>query len=51
MDGQEALDLMASAMEPPDVILLDVMMPGMSGWVTCSVSYCHGWYEGCDSRG
>jgi CheY-like chemotaxis protein len=33
MDGQEALDFMASASAPPDVILLDVMMPGMSGWV------------------
>jgi two-component system, cell cycle sensor histidine kinase and response regulator CckA len=28
--GQEALDLVARA--PPDIILLDVMMPGMSGY-------------------
>jgi CheY-like chemotaxis protein len=34
MDGQEALDLIGEmAPRLPDLILLDVMMPGMSGWV------------------
>ena len=28
--GEEALDRVAD--EPPDVIVLDVMMPGMDGW-------------------
>jgi putative two-component system response regulator len=31
--GEHALSL-ASA-DPPDVIILDVMMPGMDGWETC----------------
>ena len=31
--GQECLDSIAS--NPPDLILLDVMMPGMDGFVTC----------------
>jgi CheY-like chemotaxis protein len=32
-DGQEALNLIGS--EPPDLILLDVMMPRMSGFEVC----------------
>jgi len=32
MDGQSALDLLASREYLPDIVLLDVMMPGMSGY-------------------
>ena len=32
-DGRQALDL--ALREAPDLILLDVMMPGMSGWDVC----------------
>ena len=32
--GKEALEKVAS--EPPDVIVLDVMMPGMDGWEVAS---------------
>ncbi len=32
-DGEEALDLAKS--EKPDLVILDVMMPGMSGWEVC----------------
>src|SRR5436189_5372893 len=32
-NGEQALQLVAS--EPPDVILLDVMMPGMDGFTVC----------------
>ena len=31
-DGQEALDLLSDASEQPDVILLDINMPGMNGF-------------------
>lgn len=32
MDGQEALDMLEGMESPPSVILLDVMMPNMSGY-------------------
>lgn len=32
-DGAEALALIV--VEPPDVILLDIMMPGIDGWEVC----------------
>ncbi|KAG2425936.1 hypothetical protein HXX76_013309 [Chlamydomonas incerta] len=35
MDGQEALKVLTEEERLPDVILLDVMMPGMSGYEVC----------------
>eukprot|EP00425_Heterocapsa_triquetra_P042193 CAMPEP_0195088488 /NCGR_PEP_ID=MMETSP0448-20130528/28045_1 /TAXON_ID=66468 /ORGANISM="Heterocapsa triquestra, Strain CCMP 448" /LENGTH=215 /DNA_ID=CAMNT_0040122143 /DNA_START=1 /DNA_END=645 /DNA_ORIENTATION=- len=35
MDGQEALDYLSECETLPDVVLLDVMMPGMTGFEVC----------------
>jgi putative two-component system response regulator len=33
MDGESALEIVAE--EPPDLIVLDIMMPGMDGYEVC----------------
>ena len=34
-DGQAALDLIQSATPPVDLVVLDIMLPGMSGYAVC----------------
>jgi CheY-like chemotaxis protein len=38
-DGEEALRLFE--LERPDIVLLDVMMPGRDGWDVCRAIKCH----------
>jgi len=41
-DGESALDLIET--EKPDVVLLDLMMPGIDGYVVCQKIRAHtGW--------
>jgi len=34
-DGQAALDALATSAPPPDLVVLDLMLPGMSGYAVC----------------
>ena len=34
-DGQAALDTLATTAPPPDLVVLDLMLPGMSGYAVC----------------
>lgn len=45
MDGQEALALVEDEEDLPDVILLDVMMPGMSGYEVGCRLIEEGWVQ------
>ena len=36
-NGVQALELLSDLPEPPAVILLDLMMPGMDGWTFCKL--------------
>lgn len=42
MDGEEALEKLSMANPLPDVILLDVMMPGMSGYEVSGITQPNG---------
>ena len=41
-DGQAALDLVAQAAPPVDLVVLDVMLPGMSGYAICEAIRARG---------
>lgn len=48
MDGMEALEILEDHSDLPDVILLDVMMPGMTGYeVKGGAGFCHLWVDVC----
>ena len=48
MDGLEALEVLKDEGQLPDVILLDVMMPGMSGY---EVPLKCGWVDTAHTEG